>query len=39
MWCIRKMRKKDKYFCPCGDSTENENGVCDTCKALEEMDG
>jgi hypothetical protein len=31
------MNKKTK-LCKCCDTTENEDGICDTCKLLDDMD-
>jgi len=27
-----------KKYCDCGDDTKNDNGVCDTCRFLDELD-
>jgi hypothetical protein len=33
------MKKVNKIkWCKCGDGTRNKDGVCDTCKMLDEMD-
>ena len=28
----------EEYLCDCGDYTTNEDGVCDTCKFIKELE-
>lgn len=32
------MNTDDIIWCDCGDSTNNKDGVCDTCKFLDELE-
>ena len=35
-YCEKKcILKENRIFCLCGDSTENKDGVCDTCKLID----
>jgi len=29
--------QNDQTYCHCGDSTDNKNGICDTCAMLDDM--
>ena len=35
---MQKTKNGKIKFCSCGDSTTNEDGICDTCKLIEDYE-